>query len=128
MVLNKKSKTTQIPALDVDGKQICDNKSIAESMNNFFCNIGKTLSDKIPEVQNPLLENEYSVNPDNLRFEFEAINVSQLERVFGKFKTSKGSGADGIANQFLKIGLPVIAESLGDIFNLSIATGVFPDS
>ena len=34
--------------------------------------------------------------------------MSQLERVFGKFKTSKGSGADGIANYFLKIGLPVI--------------------
>ena len=41
---------------------------------------------------------------------------------------SKGSGADGIANYFLKIGLSVIAESLCDIFNLSIATGVFPDS
>ena len=58
----------------------------------------------------------------------QCINVSQLERVFGKFKTSKGSGADGIANYFLKIGLSVIAESLCDIFNLSVATGVFPDS
>ena len=29
--------------------------------------------------------------------------MSQLERVFGKFKTSKGSGAEGIANYFLKI-------------------------
>ena len=54
--------------------------------------------------------------------------MSQLERVFGEFKTSKGSGADGIANYFLKIGLPVIAESLCDMFNLSIETGVFPDT
>ena len=38
--------------------------------------------------------------------------MSQLERVFGKFKSSKGSGADGIANYFLKIGIPIIAESL----------------
>ena len=37
-------------------------------------------------------------------------------------------GADGIANYFPKIGLPVIAESLCDTFSLSIATGVFPDS
>ena len=37
-------------------------------------------------------------------------------------------GADGIANHFLKIGMPVISESLCDMFNLSIATGVFPDS
>ena len=47
---------------------------------------------------------------------------------FGTFKKSKGSGTDGIANHFLKIGLPVIAEPLCDIFNLSSATGVFPDS
>ena len=38
------------------------------------------------------------------------------------------NGADGIANHFLKIGLPVIIESLCDMFNLLIATGVFPDS
>ena len=39
-----------------------------------------------------------------------------------------GFGTDCIANHFLKIGLPVISASLCDIFNLSIATGVFPDS
>ena len=38
-----------------------------------------------------------------------------------------GSGPDGIANFFLKAGLPILAESLCDIFNLSLATGVFPD-
>ena len=103
-------------------------KVFAESVNEFFCSIDNSLSDKIPKTSNLLLENEYSVNPQNLRFEFEAINMSQLERVFGKFKTSKGSGADGIANHFLKIGLSVITESLCDMFNLSIATGVFPDS
>ena len=108
MVLNKKSKTTQIAALQVDGRQICDSESMAESMNESFCSIGNTLSDKIPKTSNPILENKYSVNPQNLRFEFEAINVSQLERVFGKFKTSKGSVADGIANYSLKIGLPAI--------------------
>ena len=96
-------------------------------MNDFFCSIGSTLSDKIPKTSNPFLENEYSVNPQNLRFEFEAITMCLLERILGEFKTSKGSGADGIANHFLKIGLPVIAESLCDMFNLSIATGVFPD-
>ena len=37
-----------------------------------------------------------------------------------------GFGTDCIANHFLKIGLPVISDSLCDIFNLSIATGVFP--
>ena len=100
MVLNKKSKTTQIAALEVDGSLISDSKSIAEAMNNFFCSIGNTLSGMIPETPNPLLNNEYSVMPQDLRFEFKAINVCQLEKIFGTFKTSKSSGADGIANHF----------------------------
>ena len=54
--------------------------------------------------------------------------MCQLEKFFGTFKTSKSAGADGIANHILKIGLPIISESLCDIFSLSIATGVFPNN
>ena len=43
--------------------------------------------------------------------------MAHLERIFGKFKTTKGSGVDGIADYFLKIYLPAIAESLCDIFD-----------
>ena len=56
------------------------------------------------------------------------IDTFQLRELFGKSKTSKGCGNDGIASCFLKMAPPVISESLCDIFNLSIATGCFPDS
>ena len=97
-------------------------------MNDFFCNIGKSLSDKLPQTENPLLESKLSVNEHNLRFELQAVNIAQVEKVFGKLKKSLGFGTDGIANHFLKIALPVIGESLCNIFNHSIATAVFPDS
>ena len=58
-------------------------------------------------------------------FNFHDIDT---RKVFGKLKTSKGCGNYGIASCFLKIALPVISESLCEIFNLSIATGCFPDS
>ena len=54
--------------------------------------------------------------------------LSKTRKFFGKLKTSKGCRNDGIARCFLKIALPVISESLCDIFNLSIATGCFPYS
>ena len=127
-VLNKKSLTTHIPSQKVEGKAVSGDTAIAELMNNFLCEIRKTLSDKIPQSSNPLLDNDYEVNPKSVKLYFEYINVTQLERVFGKFDTSKGSVPDGLANFFIKAGLPVIAESLCNIFNLSLATGVFPDS
>ena len=117
-VLNKKSKTTHITSLEVEGKMVSGDTAIAESLNNFFCEIGKTLSDKIPQSSNPLLDNDYEVNPISVRFHFEPVSVPQIERVLGKFNTSKGSGPDGLANFFIKIGLPVIGESLCDILNL----------
>ena len=127
-VLNKKSKTTNISSISIEGKHISSSAGIAESMNNFFCTIGETLSGKIPRAKNPLLENDYDVNPLKTMFNFHVIDTFQLGKVFGKLKTSKGCGNDGIASCFLKIALPVISESLCDIFNLSIATGCFPDS
>ena len=50
-------------------------------------------------------------------FNFHVIDTFQLGKVFGKLKTSKGCGNDGIASCFLKIALPVISESLCVIFS-----------
>ena len=60
LVLNKKSKATQITTLDVDGEQISNYEAIAEHMNKYFCNIGEDLSKKIPATRNPLLEGKHS--------------------------------------------------------------------
>ena len=43
-------------------------------------------------------------------------------------KISFGFGSDGIASHVLKIAFPVISSSLCGIYNLSMETGVFPDS
>ena len=70
----------------MEGRFATIKRLIAESMNDFFCNIGK----------NPLLESRFSVNEHNLRFEFQAVNIAQVEKVFGKFKESLGFGTDGM--------------------------------
>ena len=40
-VINKRSKTTNIKALKEGDDTITDNKSIADTMNSFFSNVGK---------------------------------------------------------------------------------------
>ena len=128
LVLNGKSKTTNITSLDIEGKQVCNNKNIAESLNHFYCNIGINLSKNIPITENPLLQNKYPINNQKACFNFRAIHTGHIENALGKLKTSAGFGADGIARQFVKIAFPIIAESLCDIFNLSLATSRFPNS
>ena len=62
-----------------------------------------------------------------MQFEFQAVNITQVEKVFGGLKESLGIGTDGIAKYFLKIALHVIGEPPCNTFNLSLVTGAFPD-
>ena len=48
-------------------------------------------------------------------------------KTMSKFKTSKGFGVDNISSFFLKKGMPILASSLNQLFNLSISIGHFPD-
>ena len=127
-LINKRSKTTNITSLTVDGKSITKKIEIADSMNDFFCNIGENLSSKIPDTANPLVSGDYSVNNESARFEFQMISPENLVNIMTKFKKSYGFGVDGISSFFLKIAMPVIAPVLCDIFNWSLASGTFPQN
>ena len=104
-------------------------KEIAESMNQFFCSVGKDLASEIDDAPNPLLSGGYKINFQERRFEFRAIQEQELRDAVGKLKNSKSFGDDNISSFFLKLALPYIAKSLlKKIFNTSLETSKFPDS
>ena len=55
LLLNKRSKMTNVESLIVDGEVIYENSNIARSMNEFFCSVGRNLSVLIPQQPNPLV-------------------------------------------------------------------------
>ena len=67
-------------------------------MNQFFCTVGEKLSNDIPDTVNPLLKDEY-----------------------------QGSGLEGIYSFFLKVGMPVLAGSLSQLFTMSMSLSLYPD-
>ena len=52
-LINKRSKTTTIKSLRVDGINIFDSKEITNSMNHLFCTVGEKLSNDIPKTKIP---------------------------------------------------------------------------
>ena len=62
-VINKRSKTTNIKALQEGDETITDNKSIADTMNSFFCNVGNSLADKIAPKLIPFLMASFEIHP-----------------------------------------------------------------
>ena len=103
LLLNKRSKTTNISCLDVEGRNVTDNNEIAQSMNDFFCSVGKKLSDEIPQQPNPLLSNEYNINEEGTSFQFKTVRSVSVEKALKKMKTSFGFGSDGIASLSSKL-------------------------
>ena len=63
---NKQSKTTTINCLHVNGENIVDEKCIAETLNDYFSNIGPNLTKNIQQCSlDPL-----TVNATNHLFHF----------------------------------------------------------
>ena len=77
-VINKKSSTTVVRCLTVDGQTVKGQKEIASSMNEYFCSIRNKRSEKIPREANPLLSGEYAIETPPLSFSFSAIMTDQL--------------------------------------------------
>ena len=127
-LMNKRSKSTNIVCLKDQDKELVGKKEIAESMNQFFCSVGKDLASEIDDAPNPLLSGDYTINFQEKRFECRAIRGQELRDAIGKLKNSKSFGDDNISSFFLKLALPYIAKSLLKIFNTSLETGKFPDS
>ena len=93
LLLNKISKTTNIDSLKVHEQEINKDQDIANSMDDYFCSVGRNLSDKIPAQPNPLLSHHYDItNPSNGReqFKFGDINKRTTERALNKIKPSHG--------------------------------------
>ena len=103
-------------------------EEIAKSMNQCFCSIGQILSAKIPHAENPLLRGDLSLNKYSSRFQFRVITATELMKAIQKFKVSKSFGIDGISSYFLKIGMPVLAPVLSNIFNTSISEGLLQNN
>ena len=85
-VINKKSNIKIVPNLTVYCQTVTGNKDIALSMNEYFCNIGNKLSEKIPKKVNPLLSGNYLLETHPLSFSFSAIMAEKLSSTLNKME------------------------------------------
>ena len=106
----------------IQGNVISDTNEIAKYFNNYFVNIGKSLSDKIHSNVDPLtylIPNEHNlVLP--ITQEIEVRNIIMALK-------NTASGYDCIAGSIMKQCVDNYITPLTHIINLSIAQGYLPD-
>ena len=87
---------------------------------------GEELSKDIPHKLNSFISNQ--IHASDRSFIFTPINAENVSNVTSKFKSSHGFGIDSISGLSLKKGMSILANSLSQIFTLSLPFGKFPDT
>ena len=127
--LNRKKNTADFPEEFLyKEKTITDLKDIAKSFNEYFSNIGPSLSEKIDMSGNTMTYSDYLTNPAHSRFSFTPVSEKETLNIINNLKNKKSYGIDGISNVLLKSIANEILKPLTLIINQSLETGIFPDA
>ena len=102
-------------------------------MNKYFTSISDKLKeesrdDTLPYDFSKLNAYVESKIPQNVTFQIPFMKLNDLLSIINSLDPNKATGLDGISAKLLKSSVHVICPSLLEIINLSISSGVFPDS
>ena len=93
-------------------------------MNNHFCSLGSKLASGIPDTA---FQPEDYLNRADSNFYFRPVSEGYIHNLIAKLKPLVSYGLDNISSRLLKLCSPYISNSICDIINQVLETGIFPD-
>ena len=119
----RNNNTLEKPMQLKDKHLITDPKSVAEHINNHFCNIGTSLGlDNLP----PSPSTNEPVNAPTKSFALFPVTETEVINSIMKLKPNKSPGYDDITSELLKLTINHTSKVLQHIFNSSFESGIFP--
>ncbi len=117
--INKtKQKQEEIIKVHYRGSDITDKKTICDTFNNFFCNIGEVLANDLENSQ----EEIETLNSPIEQFNFTQTNQEEITKVIARMKPKSSTGYDNISNYIVKMISQEISEPLTYVINHAIQT------
>ncbi len=108
-----------------NGKELTDSVEIADTINKFYVNIGKSVEQKIPKVDRSFLYYLRNRNPYNIVL--NPCSAEEVRKYISDMLPSKATGPNSIPTRILKEFIDELVEPLVDLINKSLDEGVFPD-
>jgi exonuclease III len=121
-------KTAQLMKLKVNNEIITDPVKLANAVNEFFVNIGKTIVNSGNTRATGTTPSVFQKRvPDDVTFVMPTVSKEFVLKELKSMPTNKATGIDGISARILKLSAPAIASPLAWIINMSLTSGTVPD-
>ena len=120
---NNIKKHNSLPKLILNNRNIFDQKTIADSFNEYFVNVGLKLACEIPQSQGSF---EMYLKESDSYFEEVTLSDEEIKTPFFSLKDSKSPGFDEINYDIAKQNFKSLLVLLKYIFDLSLKSGIFP--
>ena len=122
---NKDRSHNTINRLLIDGKNVSNDVDVAESMNNYFCTIGRNIAEKLPKTSTTY--RHYLKHPQPNSFLVSPFSEEFVAETIERLNKRKSPGPDGILNRILALSADLIKKPLTHVINLSMSNGTFPE-
>ncbi len=105
---------------------ISDNKTIANKFNLFFANIGYEISQNVPQTNQHF--SSYLGYPNQHSMFLDPVDRLDIIDIVSKMKAKPSIDNNNISSKLMKESISYTSEPLCHILNLSLSTGIVPDS
>ena len=93
-------------------------------MNKYFVNVAENLAQKIPKPNTKF--QDYLKNPNQHSIYLSEVLPHEIDEIVSKLGSNKSGDLYGITSNIVKLGGPVLTQTLTLLFNRSLTQGVFP--
>ena len=127
-LLPGKIKTKSKIVLLENDNYITDSLIVAESFNEYFCEIAVSGGDALVAddfINHPSIQAIADSNALQTEFNFVPVEVAYVNDILNKLNLRKAVGCDGISQRLLRISAPVISIPLTNLINHFITNRVW---
>ena len=110
--------------LILNNTNIFDQKTIANSFNEYFVNVGQKLTSEIPQLQGPF---EMYLKGFGSTFEELTLSDEKIKTAFFSLKSGKSPGFDEVNYDIVKKKSNSLLVPLKCIFDFSLKSGILPE-
>ena len=126
-VMNRNKERNNTPNyFSINDRNVTDFKVAANEFNRFFQNIGPQLANNISIPNNKSFK-DFLIRPVSHKFEFKAVNETEILGIINDIKPKTSSGVDGLSNKLLKYISKSVIKPITLIINQCLKNGIFPD-